>query len=94
MSSGKKKHTKKRTYSAGEVERAIKQAGDEAMKRIMLICVASITDEVEMTDEKLEEFLNRMQRYIEYQQQGIIDLEKYSETIYKKTGIDLRLSRW
>ena len=94
MSSGKKKYKKPRTYAESEVKRAVKEAGDEAVKRILLICIAAASDMFNLDDNQLEQFMGTMQRYIEYQKDGLIDLAEYSKTIEKKTGISITLSRW
>lgn len=94
MSSGKKKHPKKRTYSEGEVRRAIKEAADNAVARIMLICIVAARDEFDMDEDKLVQFMNTMQRYIGYANDGLVDMNAFSETLKNSTGIDLRLKRW
>lgn len=94
MSSGKKKHKKQRMYAESEVKRAIRESSDEAVKRIMLICIAASDDMFKMNDEQLTTFMEIMQRYINYQKDGLIDLAAYSESIEKKTGISITLSRW
>lgn len=95
MSSGKKKKVqKKRTYSEGEVRRAIKEAADNAVARIMLICIVAARDEFDMDEDKLVQFMNTMQRYIGYANDGLVDMDAFSKTLKNSTGIDLRLKRW
>lgn len=94
MSGGKKKHPKKQTFSIGEVKRAIREAADDAVKRIMLLCIVAARDMFDMDEKKTVEFMEMMQRYIKYEQDGLINLKDASDSLYKSTGIDLRLTRW
>lgn len=94
MSGGKKKYPKKRTYSESELSKAIHDAGDEAVKRILIICIAAASDMFDMNEDQLEKFMDTMQRYINYQKDGLIDMAEYSKSLYKKTGVDIRLERW
>ena len=93
MSSGKKKYPKKRTYSESEVRRMIHKCNDEAVKKIMLLCVTAARDEFDMDEEKLVTFMGRMQRYVDNEAAGLFDINVANESL-KKHGIDLRLTRW
>ena len=94
MSGGKKKRQKPRVYYPSEVKRAIKEAADNAVARIMLICLVAARDMFDMDEDKTVEFMETMQRYIDYADKGIIDIGTVSDSLKKSTGIDLRLSRW
>ena len=94
MSSGKKSYPKKRTYSEGELRRAVKEASDQAVKRILLLCIVAARDEFNLDEDGTVGFMDTMQRYINYQQSGLVSLDDASKSLKKNTGIDLRLSRW
>jgi len=94
MSGGKKKRPKARTYSEGEVRRMIRNAADDAVKRNMLISVVTARDMFDLDEDGVVEFMGMMQRYIKYLSENVVDLKDFTETLSKKTGIDLRLSRW
>ena len=94
MSSGKKKrYPKKRTYSEGEYVRAVRQATDDAVKKLLLMYVTAVAEKYNPTEDELVELLTTMQRYQRYEEMGLLPLQKYSEVLLKH-GIDLRLSRW
>lgn len=94
MSSGKKKFPKKKTYSEGDMRRAIKQCSDDSVSRVMLLCIVAARDEFNLDDDGVMSFMNRMSRYVGYESQGLIDMEVASKSLKERTGIDLRLSRW
>ena len=94
MSSGKKLYPKKRTYSEGELRRAVKEASDQAVKRILLLCIVAARDEFNLDEDGTVSFMDTMQRYINYQQKGLVSLDDASKSLKKNTGIDLRLTRW
>ena len=94
MSGGKKKHPKKRMYGEAEIKRGIKQAADDATKRIMLLCLTAAVDVYGMDADKLNELMETMQRYINYEGKGLVSLADASKSLYNSTGIDLRLTRW
>ena len=94
MSSGKESYPKKRTYSEGELRRAVKEASDQAVKRILLLCIVAARDEFNLDEDGTVSFMDTMQRYINYQQSGLVSLDDASKSLKKNTGIDLRLSRW
>lgn len=94
MSSGKKKFPKKKTYSEGDMRRAIKQCSDDSVSRVMLLCIVAARDEFNLDDDGVMSFMNRMSRYVRYEAQGLIDMEVASKSLKERTGIDLRLSRW
>ena len=94
MSSGKKKFPKKKTYSEGDMRRAIKQCSDDSVSRVMLLCIVAARDEFNLDDDGVMYFMNRMTRYVGYEAQGLIDMEVASKSLKERTGIDLRLSRW
>ena len=95
MSGGKKKvKTKKRMYSEGELRRGIREAADESVKRIMLLCITAARDEFDLDTKGTVKFMETMQRYIRHERNGLITLEDASDSLYKQTGIDLRLRRF
>ena len=94
MSGGKKKHPKKRMYSEWEVRKAIKEAADDSVKRIMLICLAAADDMFKPDEDGMVEFMQTMARYIKYQEEGKVDLNAYSKSLLNNCGIDLKLTRW
>lgn len=94
MSSGKKKHPKKRTYSEGEVKKAIMEACDDSVKRIMLICIAAADDMFKPDEDGMITFMETMARYIQYHEEGKVNLDAYSKSLKNNCGIDLKLSRW
>lgn len=94
MSSGKKKFPKKKTYSEGDMRRAIKQCSDDSVSRVMLLCIVAARDEFNLDDDGVINYMNRMTRYVGYEAQGLIDMEVASKSLKERTGIDLRLSRW
>lgn len=93
MSSGKKKVAKKRTYTEGEYVRAVRMAVDEATKKLMLMYITAVAEKYDATEEDLVELLNSMQRYVDYEQMGLVPLQKYSKVL-ENHGVDLKLRRW
>lgn len=94
MSGGKKRFKPKRTYTEGEVRHAIREASDGAVKRIMLLCLLASRDEFDLDGDGTVEFMQRMQRYIQYEKEGTINLTDASKSLKEHTGIDLQLRRW
>ena len=94
MSSGKKKYPKKRMYSEGEVRRAIREASDQAVARIMLLCIVASRDMFHLDENGVNEFMETMARYIDYEKKGLVSLDDASNSLKKQAGIDLRLTRW
>lgn len=93
MSGGKKRQKTKRTYTEGEYVRAVRMAVDEATKKLMLMYITAVAEKYDATEEDLVELLTSMQRYADYEQMGLVPLQKYSDVL-EKHGVDLRLSRW
>ena len=91
MSGGKKKYQKTKTYSESELKRAVRNATEQAVARLLLLCIVAARDEFDMDEEKTVQFTDTMQRYIEYEDQGLIDMKAASESLKKRTGIDLRI---
>lgn len=95
MSGGKKKYKKtKTTFTIGEVKRKIQEVADDAVARVLLICVVAAVDMFKLDDDRTVEFIHTMERYIQYEADGTLNLKKYSESLLESTGIDLRLRRW
>lgn len=94
MSGGKKKHPKAQFYSESELRRSVKDAGDQAVARILLLCLIAARDEFDLDEDGTVRFMDTMQRYIRYHKQGIISMDEASDALKRSTGIDLRLSRW
>jgi hypothetical protein len=94
MSGGKKKRKPVRiTYSAGEVNRLLKETADDATKKLLLICIVAARDKFDLDGDETVAFANVMQRYAGYLADGLLDLDAYSKSLYAQTGIDLRLVR-
>jgi hypothetical protein len=94
MSGGKKKRKPVRiTYSAGEVNRLLKETADDATKKLLLICIVAARDKFDLDGDETVAFANVMQRYAGYLADGVLDLDAYSKSLYAQTGIDLRLVR-
>ena len=94
MSGGKKKRKPvKTTYSAGEVNRLLKETADDATKKLLLICIVAARDKFDLDGDETVAFADVMQRYAGYLADGVLDLDAYSKALYAKTGIDLRLVR-
>ena len=80
-------------YSESELVRRVKIANDEAVKKMLLMFIAAAADMFDLDDDGIIEFLGLIQRCQQYEDMGLLPLEKYSE-ILAKHGINLRLSRW
>ena len=93
MSGGKKQYPKKKTYSEGQMRKAVKDAAEEAIARILLLCVVAARDQFNMNEDKTVEFVETMQRYVDYESMGLIDLNTASDSLYKHTGIDIRIKK-
>ena len=93
MSGGKKKYYKKRTYTEGELAYITRQRADEAVKKILLLCVTAARDEFDMDEEQFVNFMCRMQRYVDSEAKGLVDIGVANESL-KKHGVDLRLTKW
>lgn len=94
MSGGKKKRKPVRiTYSAGEVNRLLKETADDATKKLLLICIVAARDKFDLDGDETVAFADVMQRYAGYLADGVLDLDAYSKALYAQTGIDLRLVR-
>lgn len=93
MSSGKKKRKPKRTYSEGEYVRAVRMATDDATMKLILMYLAAVTEMFDLDENKMLEVVNTLKRYQEYEEMGLVPLEKYSDVL-QKHGVDLRLRRY
>lgn len=93
MSSKKKPKQKKRTYTEGEVRNAIRKVSDEAVSKILLLCIVAAKDEFKLDENGLVSFMETMQRYVDYEKKGLIKTDEASKSLLKDTGIDLRLSK-
>ena len=94
MSGGKKKRTKVRMFNEIELKRRLRQGIDDAVKRIMLLCIVAARDKFKLDAEDTVDFMETMARYIKWEKEGLVDLNVASESLKKNTGIDLKLSRW
>lgn len=94
MSGGKKKKYQKKTYTYGEMCKAIKQCSDDTVAKTILLCIVAARDMFDLDDDGIMEFMNTMTRYVGYEKDGLIDMDVASKSLKEKTGIDLRLSRW
>ena len=90
----KNKKVKSRTYSESEFRKAIKQISDTAVSKIMTLCVTAAADEFDLDDEGVAKFMERMERYIRYEEQNLIKMKEVKESLKKSTGLELRISRW
>ena len=94
MSGGKKKRTKVRMFTEVELKRRLRQGIDDAVKRIMLLCIVAARDKFKLDAEETVDFMETMARYIKWEKDCLVNLNVASESLKKNTGIDLKLSRW
>lgn len=94
MSSSKKKRTPKRTYSEKELRRAIHETADDAVKRTLLMAILAARDQFDLDADGTVDFMNRIDRYVQFERDGLVKLKDASQSLQKSTGIDLRLVRW
>ena len=96
MSNGKRKNNrdKKRTYSEGEVRHTIHQSRDEMVAQLMYLFINAMTDMFSPTEDQLVEYMQTVQRYNGYIESGLVDYKTAVDSIEKKTGVRLNLSRW
>lgn len=94
--SGGKKHNKykKRTYSEGELRHIIHQSRDEMVAQLMYLFINAMTDMFSPTEDQLVEYMQRVQRYNSYIESGLVDYKTAVDSIEKKTGVRLNLTRW
>ena len=72
MSGGKKKRRPVRiTYSAGEVNRLLKETADDATKKLLLICIVAARDKFDLDGDETVAFADVMQRYAGYLADGV-----------------------
>ena len=90
----KKKHTKQRTYSEGEFRRAVKQISDEAVAKVLTLCVAAAADEFDLDETGVVNFTQRMERYVWYEKENLIKMKQVEESLKKTTGVNLCVRRW
>lgn len=93
MSGGKKRVKPKRTYTEGEYVRAVREATDEATKKLILMFITAVAEKYDPPEDELVGLLMDMKRYADYEAMGLVPLEKYSKVL-EKHGVDLRLRRW
>ena len=91
MSNKKKTYQKKRTYTEGEVRHMVKDASDLAVAKILLLCLVAARDEFDLDADGTVKFMQTMERYVEYEKLGIVNMKNASESLKKETGIDLWL---
>ena len=91
MSNKKKTYQKKRTYTEGEVRHMIRQVSDDAVARILLLCLVAARDKFDLDADGTVRFMQTMERYVEYEKMGIVNMKNASESLKKETGIDLWL---
>lgn len=96
MSNGKRKNNRyvKRTYSEGEVRHIIHQSRDEMVAQLMYLFINAMTDMFSPTEDQLVEYMQTVQRYNSYIETGLVDYKTAVDSIEKKTGVRLNLSRW
>lgn len=84
----------KRTYSEKEFKKAVKQVSDEAVSKILTLCVTAAADEFNLDEEGVVSFMERMERYVQYEEENKIKVRDAQNALKKTTGIDLRVTRW
>ena len=89
-----KNKRQKRTYSEGEFRRAVKQVSDEAVAKILTLCVTAAADEFNLNEEGVVSFLERMERYVQYEEENKIKIKDAQNALKKSTGIDLKIRQW
>lgn len=89
MSNKKKTYQKKRTYTEGEVRHMIRQVSDDAVAKLLLLCLVAARDEFDLDADGTVKFMQTMERYVDYEAKGIIKMKNASEALKKETGIDL-----
>lgn len=90
----KPKHKPKRTYSEKELRRIVHDTADDAVKRTLLMAIIAGRDQFNLDADGTVEFMKRIDRYVQYEKDGLIGLKDASASLLKNTGIDLRLVRW
>lgn len=63
------------------------------MKKLLLMYTTAVAEKFDATEEELIDLLHMMQRYQQWEDEGLVPLQKYSNVL-EKHGIDLKLSRW
>ena len=91
VSNKKKTYQKKKTYTEGEVRRMIRQVSDDAVAKILLLCLVAARDEFDLGADETVKFMQTMERYVEYEKLGIVNMKNASESLKNETGIDLWL---
>lgn len=94
MSNSKKRRQPRRTYSEKELRRAIHETADDAVKRTLLLAILAARDQFDLDADGTVDFMNRIDRYVQFEKDGLVKLKDASESLMKNTGIDLRLVRW
>ena len=60
----------------------------------MYLFINAMTDMFEPTEDQLVEYMQTVQRYNSYIESGLVDYKTAVDSIEKKTGVRLNLSRW
>lgn len=94
MRIAKKKKQTKRTYSESELRRAVHETADDAVKRTLLLAILAARDQFDLDADGTVDFMNRIDRYVQFEKDGLVKLKDASQSLLKNTGIDLRLVRW
>lgn len=65
----------------------------EEINRAMILFIATAMDEFDWTDDDVEKFSVRLERYSNAVIDGVISLDKLSDIIHEVTGMEIRWKR-
>ncbi len=65
----------------------------EEINRAMILFIATAMDEFDWTDDDVEKFSVRLERYSNAVIDGVISLDKVSDIIHEVTGMEIRWKR-
>ncbi len=94
MSSGKKKHPKRKTYTQGEMRQIVQASRDEVVARALILAICSAREMFDMDEEMVVRYMENVQRWNRFLSDGVISIDDLFSSLKKQTGIDLKLTRW
>ena len=69
-------------------EKKIRRMEQDTWKKCIILSTAYLMDEFDYRDDKIEEYLNGLDRYMDALEDHLITMDQVCDIIFERTGVD------